>query len=499
MNFNKLKKWYDRGLQILDEEGSRSAYDYFEEGLDKGQDYHFLSHKGMGICHNEMNNYVLAIADFKGAIEIDSSDIEIWEELIHSYASIENYKEAEEACLNAIDLEKKKSQNWLNLGKLRIKLNNHDGAKEAIEKVLELEPGKLEALEKTVDLDLNSKKYKEAVLTCESLLNMDPKNYSLWNKLGVARFYLDDFLGAENAYRKADEFCPEDAAILYNIGESLWKQNKIDDALSYYERSIRQRPNSYDCWNDLAELYKIKNLNSESIYCTLWAKRIQNAKNPENPKASDPNDVHIPKIREIIPRVPRFIFDEKPYGWYSFIQDVSIVSMNQDPFNYELGDVVATMQEEGEKLQIFFDSDMILQEGLFKNKFNSNIWEQAVNTGDLRAIRTTFAKIKVQLLQTFMAPKKTLMIRSDPQLIEDLSQEMNEILIETARLNLPELVRFEANIPLEDWNILKKGEIARKYDAEKLKEISIKYADIYWDLDFHDTLLKLYHEFNEEL
>jgi tetratricopeptide (TPR) repeat protein len=57
--------------------------------------------------------------------------------------------------------------------------------------------------------------------------------------LGELALKRGDFTAAQESFRKALEISPEDAAAAYNVGEIFFSNQKIDEAIAYFELAIR--------------------------------------------------------------------------------------------------------------------------------------------------------------------------------------------------------------------------------------------------------------------
>lgn len=85
------------------------------------------------------------------------------------------------------------------------------------------------------------------------------------------------FAEAEKIYRTLHEDYPQSFEVNYNLGNSLFKQGKITEAILYYEKALKLKPNNEDVKHNLKLSYlrtvdKIEPL--PDLFLTAWAKNL---------------------------------------------------------------------------------------------------------------------------------------------------------------------------------------------------------------------------------
>jgi len=65
-----------------------------------------------------------------------------------------------------------------------------------------------------------------------------PENALGWLGLGLARYMVDDFLGAEQAFRRSGELDPHNPATAVNLAMALDEQGKHPEALAIWRRLL---------------------------------------------------------------------------------------------------------------------------------------------------------------------------------------------------------------------------------------------------------------------
>jgi peroxin-5 len=87
-----------------------------------------------------------------------------------------------------------------------------------------------------------SREYDMAIESFKKAIALEPKNYSLWNKLGATQANSPRPQGSKEAvyaYRKALELKPNYVRAWVNMGISYANQATYDTASKYYLRALR--------------------------------------------------------------------------------------------------------------------------------------------------------------------------------------------------------------------------------------------------------------------
>lgn len=100
--------------------------------------------------------------------------------------------------------------------------------------------------------------------------------------LGELALTRGDFTAAQESFRKALEISPEDAAAAYNVGEIFFSNQKIDEAITYFELAARIRKDWPKAYHRLGLAY----LNKGDFDKALENLRKFIELDPENPEAA---------------------------------------------------------------------------------------------------------------------------------------------------------------------------------------------------------------------
>ena len=119
-------------------------------------------------------NYVEAVLLFNQIVERDPKDFEAWIELGSAYFNLGKLKDAEKACLRAIDEKPTFILPLLNLAKIRMANKNYEGAIEALDGAIKIQPTNAMANYLLGEAYLQIKKGSKAVGYLYQALKLDP-------------------------------------------------------------------------------------------------------------------------------------------------------------------------------------------------------------------------------------------------------------------------------------------------------------------------------------
>lgn len=107
---------------------------------------------------------------------------------------------------------------------------------------------------------LNQERYPEAVQKFQeaiALYSLDPDFHI---NLGVALRKVDDYIGAEQAFKAAAKLNDKDWTAWSNLGNAYLKQNRLKDTIAAFERALKCNPPAIEkaaMHRDIADIHKI--------------------------------------------------------------------------------------------------------------------------------------------------------------------------------------------------------------------------------------------------
>lgn len=128
-------------------------------------------------------------------------------------------------------------------------------------RVVERKPEPVQEAEEAQDwfdkgLELEETDWRAACDAYERATQEHPSNAAAWINWGRLLHEHDKARDAERIYRRALESCGPDALLLFNLGVVLDDLGRMDAALETYQAAIGEDPNLADCHYNLARLYE---------------------------------------------------------------------------------------------------------------------------------------------------------------------------------------------------------------------------------------------------
>jgi superkiller protein 3 len=182
----------------------------------------------------------------------------LYDALGEAYENQKNWAGALGAYTNAIDQRPKEPAYHLHKALALINSNRKNDALPILQKVIELDPRSedpqsAEAFLQLGALYIEKRNWTEAQKILRSYTKLRPEDALGWFNLGVAYDYTGtSFNEAVEAYAKAQELDPKNAAIHNNVGRIHFKRGRLDDAISELQQALQLDPQSFDARHNLA-------------------------------------------------------------------------------------------------------------------------------------------------------------------------------------------------------------------------------------------------------
>lgn len=130
------------------------------------------------------------------------------------------------ACLRrAIQIDRKNSLIWYNLGITYRDSGDLPNAMEALKNAFSISPDKEDIVETLCVVCMNLHLMDKAFEYCEEGLDLHPVSAKLWNLMGVLQFNDNDFSGASESFEMAVTINPYYKDALYNLHDTYVEQH----------------------------------------------------------------------------------------------------------------------------------------------------------------------------------------------------------------------------------------------------------------------------------
>lgn len=96
---------------------------------------------------------------------------------------------------------------------------------------------------------LNQSNYEGAIQAYDTAIELDPNDVEAWNNKGNVLAVQGKYDDAFQAFDRAIKLKPDLAMAWYNKGNAFGQQGKCDDAIKCYDKAIELNPNYIEAWS----------------------------------------------------------------------------------------------------------------------------------------------------------------------------------------------------------------------------------------------------------
>jgi tetratricopeptide (TPR) repeat protein len=157
------------------------------------------------------------------------------------------------------------------------------GAIEINQKVLQIEPKNVAAMNTIAGLYGKLGKFEEEIVWAKKAITVNPEYPLAYINYGNALGSLGKFSEAARAFEKAAQLDPKDPLPIYSLGVLAEQQDKFQEALGYYQKSIQLDPKFENGYFNLAAAHA--NLKQFDEAIAALKKLLQLNPNAEDAKA----------------------------------------------------------------------------------------------------------------------------------------------------------------------------------------------------------------------
>lgn len=152
-----------------------------------------------------------------------------------------------------------------NLGEVRAKLGQRDGAEKSYRRACELNPNSAWSWHNLGEVLEQQGNLGEAVAAYRKAVEIYPDFYEFHNSLGKALCFQGQLDESISCLRKAIELDSESALPYQNLWEALARQGRVDEGMDCLRRAIELNPGEGDLYLKLAEALQGKNELAEAV------------------------------------------------------------------------------------------------------------------------------------------------------------------------------------------------------------------------------------------
>lgn len=231
----------------------------------------------LGNIYIKLNKPTEAIAAYQQAIKIDDLYPDAHFNLARIFMAQGKTTEAKTHAEKVLTITAKHAGALGLLGTLELGLENHSRAIKLLQKRIMLQPSNAEAYKALASAYLQAKDYKNTINTIHQALQLEPK-LSEGHQIMATAYLMDE--NREKALMHFMQQIEQEPNVesLYNIGVILSDQQRINDAISYFQRALQMDPNHLSSHLNIAALY----LNKQKINDAIKHYSVVQQKDPNN-------------------------------------------------------------------------------------------------------------------------------------------------------------------------------------------------------------------------
>jgi tetratricopeptide (TPR) repeat protein len=206
----------------------------------------------------EIASYQKAIIEYRRAIKLNPQNALLQSGLCSALLEVGRYWESNEPCRQAIRLEPKDPAHYLKFGMFHEGLSNYEGAAQAYQLAIALQPNFVEARRRLALAYYRLGSFSEAVAALKVTAQLEPTNERVQRDIAEISVYLRQL-------SESDIINTNDGRSLHNLAGALRLLDYNLEAVVLYKRALQRQPNNAQLHCDLGLTYYILGQYREAI------------------------------------------------------------------------------------------------------------------------------------------------------------------------------------------------------------------------------------------
>lgn len=219
--------------------------------------------KAMKCCKNKDWNGAIDL--FTAALETDTQNAEIYNNLGLCYANIGNDDKAEKNYLHSIELNPKLAQTYINLVDIYYRQKRFGEGINILLYAIEYLPNDLVFRHYLARFYMEDAKRDLAIDELEYILDKQPNNYDAYYDLARVYYELGNYDSAIENFENILEFKDENEWIYYYLAEAYQANDEVDKALSNFLKSIARNNKFAPAYKKVGILFMARGDNADAI------------------------------------------------------------------------------------------------------------------------------------------------------------------------------------------------------------------------------------------
>jgi tetratricopeptide (TPR) repeat protein len=190
------------------------------------------------ICLKEKLDMNHALEYLMKAVELDGNDPLVWEYLAETLAGLKRWAQAAKAYDKAISITLPKSNDiYMKMAEAYEFAQQPAQAIQSYQRLLKIDAKYIEAWNRMARVSVEMGKWDLAKEAAEKVLELDPNNYNAQNLLGITLNFMGDYPKAENVFKAAISAKPRVAMGWEKMAELYMNMERKSEALYCYQKA----------------------------------------------------------------------------------------------------------------------------------------------------------------------------------------------------------------------------------------------------------------------
>ncbi len=214
----------------------------------------------------------MAIEQYKHSVSFDSTKPDVYLKLAHSYMKTRMYNDAAFAFRSAIKLDTTNIQPFRELGNLYMQAKQYVNAVPFLQWLVDRQPDEAQPRIQLAKSLYYTRNYELLIPVANKVLQRDSTQKDVMHMLGVAYVRTRDNANAEKVLLILEQRDTLKAEEYVRLAQSQKALDKVDEAITSYEKAFRADSTLGDIYYDLGTLYMKRKRYQEAV--TMFEKKI---------------------------------------------------------------------------------------------------------------------------------------------------------------------------------------------------------------------------------
>jgi tetratricopeptide (TPR) repeat protein len=195
-------------------------------------------HNSLGVCYGIIGDYAEAISEFNAAIRLNSKEIMPWYNLGFTHMLGGNRTKALDLFLKANTINQDVFEVVFQTGRLLVEMEQPESGKKYLEHATRLDPGSGAAYRYLGECYTSIGRPDEAIAAYKSAIKQNPSDAASLSAMGCLFDTQDENPEISLMFcQESVKLSPENGLFRYRLGQLYLKQDRLDDALKEFKKA----------------------------------------------------------------------------------------------------------------------------------------------------------------------------------------------------------------------------------------------------------------------